>query len=200
MAQILTYEELLLENEEFKLQLARVTEERDEFKKLAAIDPMTGLYNRRSFDTALPREVALAIRHEMELSMSIFDIDMFKEVNDTHGHPVGDAIIKKMAELVRQDLREEDFVARIGGEEFAIFLPQTSLKGAEAVVRKLLTLFREKLFVTNEKGEMVSCTVSFGVGEMKCCGGNAEKFFRLVDSALYAAKKGGRNCVVSVKK
>src|SRR6516225_280179 len=104
-------------------------------------DPLTGLYNRRSLDSLLQREVALAERHHTALSLVMIDMDKFKQVNDTHGHAAGDHMLKAFADCVRITLRKTDLAFRYGGDEFVIALPQTPLAQAQQVVQKLRQAF-----------------------------------------------------------
>lgn len=125
-------ERLLLENE-------HLYGEREEAEKNARIDVMTGLPNLRSYQETIEREIERAKRNGHELAMIMIDIDDFKKINDTEGHDVGDAVIRRMSNIVRQNLRASDTIARVGGEEFIIILPETNLANAQSVANKLVS-------------------------------------------------------------
>ncbi len=108
-----------------------------ETARQAAVDELTGIFNRRFFDAAIEREVKQAARRNRELSLLIIDIDNFKRINDTHGHTTGDAVISALGKLLKRQIRSEDTPCRIGGEEFAVLLPETGVAGAEIVAEKI---------------------------------------------------------------
>jgi len=162
-------------------------------KKLEYIsthDTLTNIYNREFFNTKIERKIKSAKRYGNEFCLIILDIDHFKKVNDTYGHHVGDTVLVKIAQTIKDNIRDDDMVARWGGEEFVILLPHTELEGA--------CLLAEKLRVIIENSEILkqqTITASFGVGIYK----NNESqtsFFEKIDNALYIAKKNGRNKVV----
>ena len=156
-------------------------------------DALTGAYNRAFFENKIEEEMARAQRYEEPLSMAILDVDKFKLVNDTWGHPVGDAVLKKTAELAQAALRKTDFLVRLGGEEFIVLMPETSLNGALQVAEKIR--FQLEAHQHIQAGQV---TASFGVAEWL----PIEEFshwYKRTDSALYRAKGGGRNCVIGAE-
>ncbi|MBX7167098.1 MAG: GGDEF domain-containing protein [Pirellulales bacterium] len=158
----------------------------------ALTDGLTGLPNRRAFDDELDRCLALTRRYDRPLSLLLCDIDHFKKFNDRYGHPTGDFVLRETAQLLRSTLRPSDFVARFGGEEFAILLPETGLADAIIAAEKL----RLAVCVARPEfdGQKFQITVSQGVTQATRNDGTAA-FVRRADAALYAAKSAGRNCV-----
>ena len=166
------------------------------FQELSETDPLTGIFNRRKLDNILDGYVKLAIRYNMPLSLIMLDIDHFKEINDNYGHQIGDNILIELANLIKTNLRETDFFARFGGEEFMILMPETNLVYAKAKAESLRKLIEENVFKYIYK-----LTCSFGVVEygVKNNSGNTQdiinSFIEQVDNALYMAKENGRNRV-----
>lgn len=152
-------------------------------------DRLTGLYNRYYFDKKVAEELQKTGR--IKPSLMILDIDHFKKVNDTWGHPVGDVILKRTAELIQGMVRKTDVVARLGGEEFIIFMPGTDTQGVIAGAEKLRKAIEQEAFP-----EAGSITASFGTAQMME-GESYVNWYKRVDEALYHAKAGGRNCVIS---
>lgn len=152
-------------------------------------DALTGVYNRQKFDCALKKQVNISKRYGTELSVIIFDADKFKVINDTQGHLVGDAVLKQIAEIARDNIRKADVLARWGGEEFVILTPSTNASGAEVLAEKLRRLIEQHDFGIPQ---LVSC--SFGVAQLRE-EGNHETLVNRADIALYRAKTGGRNRV-----
>ncbi len=166
-----------------------------ELNRQAHTDYLTGVNNRRYFMALSEQELNRAIRYNNPLSMLMMDIDFFKQVNDTHGHKAGDHVLKKLADVCRETMREVDIVGRIGGEEFAILLPETGKeKSIEAAERLRVAL--EKAKVPQEVGGMpIQFTVSIGVASLVSKDDNLDVLLSLADKALYAAKETGRNKV-----
>ncbi len=166
----------------------------EELTRLATTDPLTGIANRRSFFDRLETEWARARRHTRRLSLLTFDIDHFKRVNDAHGHAIGDAVLKSLVQAAQSLLRVEDTLARLGGEEFAVILPEVDREGARVVGERL----RERLAeveVAVPDG-VVSCTVSVGVAQARPAHESPDRALQRADDALYAAKEAGRNTVI----
>jgi len=159
---------------------------------LSNIDPLTSIANRRSFERELSKEVLRARRYNHSLSLAIFDIDLFKNVNDTYGHKKGDDILQKLCKLVSANIRELDCFARWGGEEFVIIFPELTLEQALIAAEKLrLTISRYEI----EPNLYITC--SFGVTE--CTDRDTiEELFQRVDKSLYQAKSYGRNRIESL--
>jgi diguanylate cyclase (GGDEF)-like protein/hemerythrin-like metal-binding protein/PAS domain S-box-containing protein len=159
-------------------------------EKEAMHDELTGLYNRFYFHKRAAEEISRASRYKFPVSMIIADIDHFKNVNDTWGHPVGDDILEKMSRLMAQNIRKSDILSRLGGEEFVVLLPETDSEGARAVAEKL-----RQVIASNEFPIVNRITASFGVAELR----KDESFrnwYKRVDDAMYKAKESGRNQVI----
>lgn len=156
-------------------------------------DGLTEAFNQRKFREELAREFARAERHERPLCLVLFDLDSFKEVNDTHGHLCGDMVLKQIAASVRELLRPEQVFARVGGDEFAILCPETTLEGGAAMAEKLRHRMAELAFA--REGATFSVTCSFGLAERQREMELDEQLFESADRALYVAKAAGRNRV-----
>jgi len=159
-------------------------------------DALTGAHNREHFDTQLRAELSYARRHNTDVSLVIFDADHFKKVNDTYGHPVGDAVLIQIANVVRGTVRSEDVFARYGGEEFALVLRGIEIEGAGAVADRL----RERiaaLKINTDRG-VLSVTVSAGCASLSNTEDKTpEGLIAAADRRLYGAKHAGRNRVVT---
>ena len=167
----------------------------EELRRLATTDPLTGVNNRRQFKRLSEREVARCRRYGHPLCALIMDADHFKNVNDTHGHDVGDMVLKKMAEVCMRELRDTDVFGRFGGEEFTATLPETSKEVAVEVaerVRKALEETRVEL----PDGGALGWTVSIGLSAFGENDTELDDVMVRADKALYAAKEGGRNRTV----
>lgn len=158
---------------------------------LARTDTLTGINNRRYFFEVAVHEFNAAARYGHPLSAIMFDIDHFKELNDTYGHQAGDDMLRNLAQLTRQHLRDADILARYGGEEFVILLPYTRLKQACLVAERI----REKVsaFRLVVNGAEVGITLSLGVAEFDLQTDSLDKLIQRADQAMYEAKNGGRN-------
>lgn len=162
--------------------------------ELARKDPLTGLANRRGFDEVAANELDRARRTATALSVITLDIDHFKHVNDTHGHAAGDEVLKALAEHSQARLRSTDIFARMGGEEFVILLPDTSIDQAVEKAESLRQALAE-IVVSLSNGTNVQITVSFGVAALIKHGTDISQVLEAADKALYEAKRSGRNCV-----
>ncbi|GAA5166925.1 diguanylate cyclase [Viridibacterium curvum] len=162
--------------------------------RLALQDELTGLPNRRHFLQEAERLISSATRHSIPLSLIIIDVDHFKQINDTHGHVIGDLVLRKVAERLLTRLRNEDLPCRWGGEEFAILLPLTDLAMANTVGERLRTAFANEPI--EAEGHSLQITLSGGVTQKKDNESLLECLSR-ADKALYAAKNSGRNCFIT---
>lgn len=168
----------------------------DELKRQARIDVLTGLNNRRHFFELAEQELARAKRLGEQVSVLMLDVDHFKLFNDTYGHHVGDRVLQKLSEVCVHTLREIDIPGRLGGEEFAILLPET--KGEQALeVAERLRLASAGAAVPLEQGDSIHFTVSIGVACFVATDARVDDMLRRADAALYAAKNAGRNRVCS---
>ena len=160
---------------------------------LARTDFLTGMNNRRSFYDLCETPFRLARRHGQDLAVILFDIDRFKKINDAHGHAVGDEVIKSLARIVASTGRESDVAGRVGGDEFAILLPQTNARNAQELAERLREQMEQSV-VRLDHGE-VRFTVSFGVVPMSAGCESLEALVAAADAAMYEAKERGKNCV-----
>ncbi|WP_462158386.1 sensor domain-containing diguanylate cyclase [Pseudoalteromonas sp. GB56] len=166
-------------------------------ESLALTDELTELPNRRAFYKMAEYQHSQAVRYCKSYSVLIFDIDDFKKINDTFGHAAGDTVLKSLSALVRQSLRKSDVVGRIGGEEFAMLLPETPLKEAQDIGERLRSQV-EQSKVTYEQ-HTISYTLSIGVSQLKDNNLSLDNVLALADTALYQAKATGRNRVSSTR-
>jgi two-component system, cell cycle response regulator len=184
-------------------QLDRANRELDkkgeELLALTRTDSLTGLYSRRYFEERLSEEYARSHRYQTPLSCLMIDIDHFKRINDTYGHPFGDKVLKEVARVTKATLRSVDLLARYGGEELVALLPETAAhEAALAGERVRAGVAALQMEFDNPKGQrlLVSCTASLGVATCpRPAIHSAEMFLRVADDCLYAAKAAGRNRV-----
>lgn len=176
-----------------------ITEEftlRTELQQLANNDPLTDLYNRRSFNAFSEHEFSRAMRYFNSLSLMIIDIDLFKNVNDTYGHLVGDEVIKRVAAVCDEHIREADILARIGGEEFAILLPDTDIDSAFKLAERLRVAQQTSKHASATINEALpGITISIGVASIQVKDRSFADMFARADKALYSSKHVGRNSV-----
>ncbi|AOY00422.1 hypothetical protein BJP62_08210 [Jeongeupia sp. USM3] len=170
-------------------QLARANRK---LQRQADSDFLTGCANRRKFERVLGAELGRGHRYGNALTVAIIDIDFFKRINDSYGHPVGDAGLVYLVKTVAAAIRDDDLLGRIGGEEFALMLPQTDAHGAEPLLQRLRTRFEQGGFEAD--GQTIGFTVSIGYASA-VAGDDIESLLKRADEALYAAKQGGRNRV-----
>jgi len=160
--------------------------------RMTIMDGLTGIHNKRYLVEQLDRELSRATRHGRPLSMVICDIDHFKLVNDEFGHLAGDYVLKEVAQLAKSRIRPDDVIARYGGEELAIILPETDLTGGVRIADQLRKMIDDETFVFED--EYIDVTISCGVAQLQP-GWRAYEFVRTADMQLYEAKRAGRNCV-----
>lgn len=161
---------------------------------LACNDPLTGIANRRHFFEQAHQGFARARRHRTPLCITEIDIDHFKTVNDVHGHAAGDAVLKSFCGVTQHLIRESELFARLGGEEFAVLLPDTPVDGAQRFAQRLCSATADTPLRLDGGGE-VRCTVSIGVAALRDADAAVEDCLRRADAALYRAKQRGRNRV-----
>jgi diguanylate cyclase (GGDEF)-like protein len=165
--------------------------------ELSITDGLTGLFNHRYFLGKLEAEYRRAIRYRRSLALILLDIDHFKEVNDTYGHPCGDLVLKNLAGLLKSCLRSSDVAARCGGDELAIILPETNKSKASEVAEKLRRQLRRNPFAWN--GDSFGITCSIGVAAVPDMGiDNWNALLESADKSLYRAKRQGRNRVTAI--
>ncbi|MFZ5528558.1 MAG: GGDEF domain-containing protein [Pseudomonadota bacterium] len=166
---------------------------RAELETLARTDVLTGLANRREFMARLAQEAQRQQRGERPLAVVMLDVDHFKQVNDTHGHAAGDQVLSSLGRLLQGSVRQEvDLAARLGGEEFALLLPETDTEGAQRVARKIVEALRGTPI--HHGSQLLPVTISAGVAPVR--DGDGERALRLADDSLYEAKRQGRDRVV----
>lgn len=176
--------------------VAQLQKRLDSLARQSERDPLTGLSNRRAFNRTLDMEMERARRNKTPLCLVLLDLDNFKSVNDTYGHPCGDKVLVTFAALLEEHKRKYDMAARIGGEEFVLILSGVSLVKAQGIVQRLLTTFRETRIDCGETS--FSVTSSAGLASYK---GKveltSEALLELADKALYEAKHSGKNRLVN---
>jgi diguanylate cyclase (GGDEF)-like protein len=180
----------------------RTTEDLRQLVKLEhenITDPLLGIYNRRYLNRKLEEETSRALRYKMPLSLLMVDVDHFKNINDTHGHQIGDQALIHLSRLLMDSVRNLDVVARYGGEEVLIIVPDTPPQTATELARRLNQYVAgQPLTVTDTNGikQEIRMTVSIGVASLNYQSDNMQKLLERADAALYQAKQNGRNQVV----
>lgn len=174
---------------------ALLKQENTKLRQLANVDPLTGLLNRRAFDEAFHVEVSRASRTGETITVVFVDLDHFKRINDTHGHPVGDEILCKLAHVLKDSCRKTDLIARMGGEEFAIVFTGESAVSNLAHVDKIRKIIKNKLIISIDDHPQICVTASFGMAESNGHHAIAD-LFKQADAALYRAKQSGRDRVI----
>ncbi len=168
--------------------------ELDAAKRLAMIDPLTRLWNRAGIEALLEKEASEAIRNNLPLTIAMADIDHFKKINDTYGHPAGDAVLRAVAKRLVDGLRGEDIIGRYGGEEFIIVLNEKNHDSKYNALERLRQSIESKPI--EHEGKEYFITMSFGAATDILDGQKStSKLINLADEALYRAKNSGRNCV-----
>ena len=165
----------------------------EEIYRLTTVDGLTQVYNKRYFLEVLEREISRGHRYGRELSLIMFDIDHFKQINDTFGHLAGDYVLKHLASVIKERIRREDIMARYGGEEFAIVLPEIDNYNARQFAEKIRRIVERTTFKFEDT--KIPVTVSVGVASTASEVTDPTHFIKLADERLYEAKHRGRNCV-----
>lgn len=177
----------------FNNMVARVRASREELERLSVTDPLTGLNNRRRMMEVLENEVRRSRRLKHPFAVLMADVDHFKQFNDAHGHPAGDEILRRVAAILQETTRDVDFVARYGGEEFFVLMPELTGQGAAEVVDRIRRRLAAEPLPTGD------ITLSFGVAEFPSHGDSGAELISVADSALYQAKRDGRDRVIVVR-
>ncbi|OOZ40339.1 hypothetical protein BOW53_08175 [Solemya pervernicosa gill symbiont] len=163
----------------------------EEIKRMAMSDPLTGLANRNRFNSRLMESIALANRYKQDMVLMLIDLDRFKPVNDTYGHPVGDALLQQVAQIMLDCFREVDTVARLGGDEFAVILNGEEItEELQVPAQRLIEQISQPQVI---EGHTINIGASIGISCYPSCSTDIEELQRQADEALYQAKNGGRN-------
>ncbi len=178
----------------FNAMAAELERERRALKELSVSDPLTGLCNQREFFRLLREETERSRRYRHPLSLMMIDLDKFKRINDTYGHPAGDRVLCTVAGIVRRELRQVDHVARYGGEEFAVILPETGEGEAFFIANRIRQAIAARPLPCSDV-ESAELTISIGLAVFPDHAGGDEELVKKADQALYAAKAAGRNRV-----
>ena len=165
---------------------------RRQIQSLADMDHLTGISNKRAFSIKLPQEIGRARVYGVPLSLLMIDIDDFKLINDTFGHPMGDVVLSEVCAAIRETLRPPDFFARYGGDEFALILPHTDLPGAVAVAERILRKLGALNIQDTDDGS-ICCSVSIGISTLRDDDGVQADLMKRADERLYDAKRSGKN-------
>ena len=189
----LTFSVVMMINGRLFYELNLYSEDREkmvgELHRLATTDNLTGIYNRMKVELLLTAEVLRSRRYNRPLSVILIDVDMFKSVNDTYGHLIGDTVLKDIARLLKENIRESDYIGRWGGEEFIVINPETTIRGAVSVAEKL-----RKSIALHTFNTVGAKTISLGVATLQEEEWE-EDMLKRADKALYLAKRNGRNRV-----
>ncbi len=168
----------------------------EQMERMATTDGLTGLFNHRTFQAKADEIMAQARRYGRKCSLMLTDVDHFKSVNDTYGHPTGDQVLKGVARIIKQMARDTDVVARYGGEEFVVIMPETDAKGAQIIAERIREAVKAEVFQT-EMGPL-KITMSLGIATFPDNGAEKQQLIDLADQCLYHAKRNGRNQSVTV--
>lgn len=188
--------ELIKAQEEIKLKNTKLEAVNKKLEQLSITDGLTGFFNHRHMKQIVENEIGRARRYNLSLSVLMVDLDRFKEINDTHGHLFGDAVLRRSAEIIRRNIRETDFATRYGGDEFLIILPHTGLDRAKFLAKRIHADLKSHPFLP-PNGEKFHQSASIGIGyyphpQVE----DSESLIKLVDEALYQAKEQGRDRIV----
>jgi diguanylate cyclase (GGDEF)-like protein len=177
-----------------KFKLLELSQLNKKFEIEATTDTLTGINNRRYFFKQSEKLITHSIKKHSSFFIIIIDIDFFKKINDTYGHDIGDVTIKHVAKILKNSLRENDILARFGGEEFIIGLPKSNLIMAKSIAERIrITIMNSKINVGKTS---IKITISIGISQYMPFESNIEPAIKRADDALYKAKNCGRNCVI----
>ncbi len=176
----------------FSSDITEIYNLKEKLKKEIITDSLTGLYNKRHFEHVAETEFKRSIRQNINMSIVIFDIDYFKQINDTYGHHTGDLILREASEIFKSLIREEDTLFRVGGEEFTIIFSHTNEIKTLELAERIRTSIEKKVFESIEKNK-ISITISFGISSLIKSDTKFEDILMRADKALYKAKNSGRN-------
>lgn len=182
-------------HDELKEKVIELQKAKEKLRQLAITDGLTGLYNYRYFKEQLQQELNRARRHNLVVSIAMIDIDHFKHYNDTNGHPAGDMILKEIARLLKENIRNIDLAARYGGEEFSLVLIETNKAAAKIVAEKIRKLIEQHSFAYEETQPCGKITISMGVATFPEDGQEFDVLVNVADQRLYQAKEAGRNVI-----
>ncbi len=189
----------LIDISEFKRLEHQLKEKNEMLETMNKIDPLTMLYNRRYLMETFVTEFEKASRYGYPLSLLMLDLDRFKQINDYFGHQTGDMVLKRVSDLLRENIRRGDIIARFGGEEFIIIAPFTDLEGAYDLADKIRLVIEKESSMEIEKDVIINVTSSFGVSTYFNNNFNdMDEFIRAADDALYKSKRSGRNKVMAL--
>lgn len=177
--------------EQVKETTSILREQKEDVERKAVIDELTGVFNRRYFETRLEEELTLARRFRTKLCLVMFDIDHFKKVNDTYGHQAGDTILQEVTEVAKASLSSVDAQCRYGGEEFCIIMPETEIEEAIDIAEKVRESIETHAFYGGDT--LIKVTISLGIAEYPTHATMKEALIEKADKALYNAKQTGRN-------
>lgn len=183
-------------HDQIRAQNEELEEAKEQLSRLANTDPLTSLANKRSMEEFLARELDRAERYRRSISVVLIDLDRFKKVNDTHGHPTGDAVLRQFASLLTENVRRIDLAARYGGEEFVLTLCEADLEDASHVGEKMRSRIESHVFVDVEGRPVGTITASLGVASYPIDAVRSNDLIAVADRRLYIAKQTGRNRVV----
>ena len=165
---------------------------RESISRLSETDDLTGIWNRRYLRRVLAHEIERAVTFSLPLSLLLYDIDDFKQINDTFGHGIGDVVLSELCATVNHAIRPTDIHARLGGDEFVIVLPHSDLAGARSVGDRLLAQIGAMTILTDEESA-IRCSVSAGIVELRREGETVDQLIRRADDLMYASKRSGKN-------
>lgn len=181
-------------NLRLQTQMQEIISLQDQLREQAIRDPLTGLYNRRILEEALERESAQAKRNDANFCIAMIDVDNFKALNDRHGHPAGDMVLKSLAAILTHNIRQGDVSCRYGGDEFAVLLSNATVEGAMKRAHQWRRAFQ--MLQKSFNGQTLQATLSIGIASYPQHGQDGQKVLEAADRALYESKAGGKNRVI----